>query len=97
MPGVDITTPLTDQELSEIVDSVARAVINKRLEMPTVLFLEIHKPLSFIASQAVFVGMPFLAPLVGPQRMADFAKLISKRENIDMLISCIEKKAAERE
>jgi hypothetical protein len=93
--GVDIDTPLADEERDSLVNSIASAIVKRRLEAPAIFFLEAHKPLSFLASQSVLVAMPFLAPLIGAQRMADLSKLLRDRENVDMLISRIEEMASD--
>lgn len=97
MLGVDLHAPLTEDEANRIMDSIAGGIVSRRLETPAVLLLEMHKPLSFIASQAVLVAMPMLGPIIGAQSMADLSKLLAKRENIDLLISRIEDMAAARD
>jgi len=91
----DIGEPLSNEQVESIVESVARKIVDRRLEAPAVLFLEMHKPLTFLASQAAYVAMPFLSPILGVQRMADFARVIQDRANIDLLISRIEDISAE--
>lgn len=95
MLGADLDSPLSDEDRDALIDLVARKIVDRRLEMPVVLFLEMHKPLSFVASQAVLVAMPFLGPLIGGQQMANFSKLLQSRENIDLLIERIETMSAE--
>jgi hypothetical protein len=96
MLAVDIHKPLTEDERGAIVDAVACRIVARRLETPTIMFLEIHKPLSFLASQATLVAMPLLAPLIGAQHTADLSKLLADRRGIDLLIDRIEEMAAER-
>lgn len=95
MLDVDITTPLTDERRDEVIDSIAAKVAGRRLETPAVLFLDMHKPLSFIASQALLVGMPFLGLLFGAQSIADISKVLSERENVERIIKRIEEMSAE--
>ena len=96
MPGVDLDTPLSEEELNAAIDSVAKKIVDRRLEVAAVLFLEMHKPLSFVASQGVLVAIPMLGPLIGAQRMADISKILRERANIETLISRIEDMAAEK-
>lgn len=93
----DITTPLTEEELNEKLDAIAKEVVGRRLESPAIMFLEMHKPLSYIASQGVILGMPFFGPLIGHQRMADFSKILQDSGNVEKLIVCIENMAAARD
>ena len=95
--GVDLHTPLTSEQINNAVDAIARKVVSRRLEVPAVLFLEMHKPLAYIAGQGAMVAMPLIGPLVGPQNMADFSKLVSERANIELLMQRIEELAAARD
>jgi hypothetical protein len=92
--GVDIDTPLSESERDALIESIATAIVRRRLETPAILFLETHKPLSFIASQSALVAIPFLGPFIGAQRMADLSKLLRDRANIDALVARIEDMAA---
>lgn len=94
---LDLIKPLAPEEASALADSIARYIVNRRLETPAVLFFEMHKPLSFLASQAAIVAMPFLGPLIGARRMADLSRLLSDRKYVELLISRIEEMAAERD
>lgn len=95
MYDVDICTPLTDEQKNEVIESLAKKIAGRRLEMPAVLFLDMHKPLSFIASQSLLVAMPFLAPVFGAQSISDLSKLLAERDNIETLIRRIEEMSAE--
>ena len=97
MLGIDLDTPLNEDELNAAISSIAKKVVDRRLEMPAVLLLEMHKPLSFIISQSAVVAIPLLGPLVGVQRIVDFSKIMRNRENIDRLISRIEDMAAKND
>ena len=61
------------------------------------MFLEMHKPLSYLASQGLIVAMPMLGPLVGHQNVADFSKILSNSANVERLIQRIEELAEERD
>lgn len=97
MLNYDIHTPLSDEDVEKKLDAIARQVVDRRMEMPMAMFLEMHKPLSFLASQAMIVGMPFLGPFVGHQKMADYSKLLSDSANVERLILRIEELAAQRD
>lgn len=95
MFDVDICTPLTNEQKNEVIDSLAKKIAGRRLETPAVLFLDMHKPLSFIASQSLLMAMPFLAPVFGGQSIADLSKLLAERDNVEALIKRIEEMSAE--
>ncbi len=95
MFDVDICTPLTEEQKNEVIENLAKKVAGKRLETAAVLFLDMHKPLSFLASQSLLVAMPFLAPLFGAQGIADLSKLLADRDNVEALIRRIEEMSAD--
>lgn len=95
MFDVDLNTPLTDQEKNEVIEGLAKKIAGRRLETPAVLFLDMHKPLSFLASQSLLVAMPFLAPVFGAQGVADLSKLLAERDNVEALIQRIEEMSAD--
>ncbi|MCX8053362.1 MAG: hypothetical protein N3B12_06105 [Armatimonadetes bacterium] len=97
MLGIQLDDPLTEERKNELVDSIAKRIVSRRLETPAVFLLEMHRPLSFIASQAALVAMPFLAPLVGAQRVADFSRLLADHRSVELLIRRIEEMSAERD
>ncbi len=93
----ELGEPLGEQETQEVIEEAASTIAKHRLEVPAVLFLEMHKPLSFVAGQAMVVAMPFLGPLFGPQKMARFTRFLQVRENVERLIQRIEELAEQKE
>jgi hypothetical protein len=94
---IDTFEPLTETEVSEIVDEVANIVVSRRLETPAILFLEMQKPLSYVASQGAVLAAPILGQLLGIQRMARYARFMNDRGNIDRLIARVDELSCERE
>lgn len=87
--------PVESQEISPersqaIIEGVARRVVNMRLSAPAVLFLEMHKPLTFLASQAMTFVSPVFAAFFGFERMNEVAAFLRNRENIEALVERIE-------
>jgi hypothetical protein len=97
MLNYDFSTPLTDEEVNSKLDAAAKEVIGRRMESAAIMFLEMHKPLSYLASQSIIVGMPFLGPLFGHQKLADLSKLLADSANVEKLIIRIEELAAARD
>jgi hypothetical protein len=81
---------LTPQERDDLIEKIAGGVVKRGMQTPAILFLEMHKPLTFVASQSLVVTSPFIAPFVGMGNVQLAAKLIEKRENIELLIDRIE-------
>jgi hypothetical protein len=84
---------ITAEERDGILDRIAREVTRRRMEVPAILALELHRPLSFLGSQTLVVFTPMLAPAFGLQNMQKAARLLEDRGNIDRLIERIEEMA----
>jgi len=86
----------------EILSRVANWVAERRMSVPAILFLESHRPLSFVGSQVMIAASPFVATLEPFVRgmlgktftYADyrrFAELMENRENFETLIVEVER------
>jgi hypothetical protein len=73
-----------------VVDRVAEQVVRRGLVTPALFFLELHRPLSFLAGQATHALQPFLAPLFGYQTVQRLARLLEDPANVDRLLERIE-------
>lgn len=82
--------PLTEEERDRLLDKLADEVHRRKMETPAILFLEMHKPLAYVASQAALAFSPFLVPIVGFDNMNDYSRLLADRENVERLILRIE-------
>ena len=90
MPVFDWDAELTEEQRDGLIDRLAKQVDARRLHVPAVLFLDMHKPLAFFAGQGLLFSSGFLAPLFGPQNVQQYAKLLESRDNIERLIRRIE-------
>jgi hypothetical protein len=64
------------------------------MAMPAVLFIELNRPLSFLAGQTAHVLFPFLAPLLGLGLARQLAHLLEDPANVDRLLERVERLAA---
>jgi hypothetical protein len=78
------------------IERIANHVVRRRLEAPAVLFLEMHRPISFIASQGLFFCAPFLGLFVSPEGIERFARLLDTPQGVDRLIERIEEHSRKR-
>jgi hypothetical protein len=85
-----LTDALTDADRDRLLDEAAAMVARRRLEVPAALFLEMYRPLTFVASQALIVFTPLLGPLFGPERLMQLAQLLEDRGNVDRLLERLE-------
>lgn len=88
---------LTDEQRDAILERIARTIVQRGMAAPAVLFLELNKPLSFVASQSLIVLTPFLAPFVGIDNVHRYSRLLEKRDNVERLIERIEQLEHERQ
>jgi hypothetical protein len=88
---------LTPEDRDRVLDRVARHVTARRLEVPAILALEMHRPLTFLGSQALVVFTPLLAPAFGLGNLQLLSRLLEDRANLDRLVERIEELAAHRD
>jgi hypothetical protein len=77
---------LDEQEEEALIEKAANEIRKRRLELPAMLFLESHKPLSYIGANASVVFAPFLVPFLGFDAVNNYSRLMSRRDNIDRLL-----------
>lgn len=86
--------PLSPERKEEIISRVVNAIKRHRMEMPAILFLEMHKPLANVAAHIGLGVSPFLMPFLGFQTVDEYTQFISDRENIEALIRRLEESEA---
>jgi uncharacterized membrane protein len=91
---LDVT--LSEEERDQWIARMAEEVARRRMEAPAVLFLELHRPLSFLSSQALIVAAPFLGVFVGPENVLKLSRILEDPKNIERLMDRIEEQAALR-
>ncbi len=96
MHSFDWDAPLSDAQRDGLIDKMAQQVHARRMHLPAVLLLDMHKPLAFLAGQGLLLGSGFLAPVFGPQNVQQYAKLLESRDNIERLICRIEELSAQQ-
>jgi len=80
---------LTDEEEERLISNIAKLVVGKGLEAPAIMFLEVTKPLSFIASQLAIIvlgPLQWLFELEGPK----YTGLFMKKQNVGRIVDRIE-------
>jgi hypothetical protein len=80
---------LTDEEEEQLIGNIAKLVVDKGLETPAIMFLEVAKPLSFIASQLTIVALGPLQWLF-ELKVPKYTGLFMKKENVGRIIERIE-------
>ena len=79
----------------QLIDRFARRVGELGLTAPAILFLELHKPLSFLGAQVLFAAQPFLGLAFDEAELRDFATIIEDRAGVEQVIDRLESIKAE--
>lgn len=87
---------LEPEERDRMIDRLAEEVTRRRLEVPVILALELHRPLAFLGSQALAVFTPMLAPAFGVANLQKLYRLTEDPRNLDRLLERIEEFTAAR-
>jgi len=93
----DWDAELSDEERDRLIESLVEKVRRYKMESAVIFFLEMHKPLTYVASQSMLLGSGFLSPLFGPENVQKYSKLFETRENVERLIRRIEEQYARSE
>jgi hypothetical protein len=89
-------------EQREVLEGVARKVVDWKMAVPAIMALETAKPLSFIGSQAMVFFEPIVQSLFSIKHYDTFRELMENRANVERVLLLIEKydsdlKAREKE
>lgn len=75
----------------EIIEKVAAKIVERRLSVPAVLFLEVMKPLSFFGAQTLNFFGPIIESFMKKEnRYYDFTAFLENRENIEAVLKRVE-------
>lgn len=81
---------LSGERSEQLIEQLAERLGHWRLTLPAILFLDVIRPLSFIASQGLLLCQPLLEFLhYGPQ-VTEYANLMADRTNVDRLVARLE-------
>ncbi len=87
---------ITDERKNELIEKIAKRIIDMRMTVPAILFLESMKPLSFIGSQIMVFFQPIFRTFFSIREYDEVALMLEERENVEKLILSIEKADSER-
>lgn len=89
------TDDLSTDEAEALIAKIAAEVTKRRLAIPAVMALEMHKPIFGYATGLGVVFAPFLGPILGVELYRDLNRLFRERGNVERLILEIERGASE--
>ena len=79
----------------QVIDKLARAITERRLETPAALFLELNRPIGFLFSQAAFFARPFLSVFIPVKDVEAAADVLDDPRALDQLLDRIAELSAQ--
>lgn len=76
---------------TELLEKVARRVVDLRVSAIAIFLLESTKPLSFLGSQLLVFFNPIIQPIFNFKDYEEVTEMIENRDNIEFLIQRIER------
>ncbi len=83
-------TELTEEETEDLLNKASENILKRKLHVPAILALEMHKPIANVGAHAAVAFSGFLVPMFGYDFVNNYSRLLSKRENIERLIQKLE-------
>jgi ASC-1-like (ASCH) protein len=88
--GSDPTKRPIPPEEDAVLEKVAKKVVQWRMAVPAILFLESIKPLNYISAQAMVFFEPIVQAVFSIRDYDTFRQALERRENIENLLQKIE-------
>ncbi|MEA1912796.1 MAG: hypothetical protein U9N06_03045 [candidate division WOR-3 bacterium] len=88
---------IPEEKRNEILGELAQKVVDRKLVVPAIMFLESLKPLSFIGSQMMVMANPFVQLLFNSKAYWQVTVLLEDRKNVEYLIQELERRSNEGE
>jgi hypothetical protein len=90
------TEPRDGPVLPDLLERLARRVVERRMEAPAIAFLEMVRPLNLIGSQVAWAAVPFAGLLADDRDVRDIAAALEDRRTLCALVQRIETLSAEQ-
>ena len=81
---------ICDNDKQFLID-IAKTIKSKNLNVPSIFFLEMMKPLSFISSQTMIFFGPIFSAFIKPDSYYRAAEIFENRDNVEFLLKEIER------
>jgi hypothetical protein len=72
-----------------VLEFVAQSLSRWGLNVPAVLFLELHRPVAFAAGQFAIFFQPLLGFVVGDENAVRFSRWLSDEDGVSQLIGLL--------
>ena len=87
---------VTPERRDEILLAVVQRIEKYDMITPSLFFLQMGKPISFVTGQALFAFAPFGSLFVKEKLLEELAHLLSDRENVERLMVMLETREQEK-
>jgi|UniRef100_A0A7C3Z0U7 hypothetical protein len=81
----------------ELIERVAKRIVELRLTPIAIVLLESAKPLSFVGSQVLVFFQPIVTSIFPLNSYEEFVRILEDRNNVERLIQMIENEENQRE
>ena len=89
------TDLIVDERTDKTINSICGEIIRRDMVVPTLMMLEMSRPLNFLGSQALHFFQPFGTVLIDPGAWDAFAVFLEQRGSVEYLIQRLEDLDAE--
>ncbi|KPJ51755.1 hypothetical protein AMJ39_09355 [candidate division TA06 bacterium DG_24] len=81
---------VSPERRDELLDKLARMIVERGLVTPAIFLLESMKPLSFIGSQVLVFLEPMVKSVFTVKEYDEYTRLLEDRSNVERLLQRIE-------
>ncbi|MEA2103875.1 MAG: hypothetical protein U9P79_04435 [Candidatus Cloacimonadota bacterium] len=86
---------VSKEDARELMDKVAKFIVERKMASPAMMLIESLHPLNFIASQFMYMISPFAELIFKPDEFQKFASALENRDNVKYLVDKIDEMDAE--
>lgn len=73
-----------------LIHRLCKEIVRRRMTAPALAFLEMSRPLNYLASQTMHFFAPFVTAVGGAREYQELAAFLERRGSIDFLCRCLE-------
>lgn len=81
---------ITEEQAEALIQKLATKIIERQMQTPAILFLEMHKPLGNLAGHAMVAFAPFTVPFLGFDNVNEFSRLMTQRRHWERLVDVLD-------
>lgn len=81
------------EQSEQLLEHLSQQIGRWRLTLPAIVLLQVTRPLSFIASQALLLCQPLISTFHDAPQIAGYVDLLADRANIDRLVARLEEES----